>query len=155
MQLVALAVQVEGNLLKSGRTTLFLLLSHPYYCPWTLFTLFWAPNLLEIKCSLPGFFSGLATIHYCHPLQQWGRLGEWKKVQCLGFPIILGTILGVPIIWTIVFGGLYWGSIIVENYHTDTYRTVFFRDTFIRFKFCTRNPAYPKEIPIRSAVRVV
>ena len=34
-----------------------------------------------------------------------------------GFPKIRGTILGVPIIRTIVFGGLHWGPLILEKYH--------------------------------------
>ena len=34
-----------------------------------------------------------------------------------GFPKIRGTILGVPIIRTIIFWGLYWGPIILGNYH--------------------------------------
>ena len=34
-----------------------------------------------------------------------------------GFPKIRGTILGVPIIRTIVFWGLYWGPLILGNYH--------------------------------------
>ena len=33
------------------------------------------------------------------------------------FPKIRGTIVGVPIIRTIVFGGLYWGPLILGNYH--------------------------------------
>ena len=33
------------------------------------------------------------------------------------FPKIRGTILGVPIIRTIVFWGLYWGPLILGNYH--------------------------------------
>ena len=32
-----------------------------------------------------------------------------------GFPDIGGTILGVPIIRTIVFWGLYWGSLILRK----------------------------------------
>ena len=36
----------------------------------------------------------------------------------MGFPKIMSTILGVPIISTIVFGGLYWGPLILGNYHT-------------------------------------
>ena len=36
------------------------------------------------------------------------------------FPKIMGTILGVPIIRTIVFGGLYWGPPILGNYHIYT-----------------------------------
>ena len=34
-----------------------------------------------------------------------------------GFPKIRGTFLGVPIISTIVFWGLYWGSPILGNHH--------------------------------------
>ena len=33
-----------------------------------------------------------------------------------GFPKIRGTILGVPIIRTIVVWGIYWGSLILGNY---------------------------------------
>ena len=33
------------------------------------------------------------------------------------FPKIRGTILGVPIIRTIVFWGLYWGPLILGIYH--------------------------------------
>ena len=33
------------------------------------------------------------------------------------FPKIGGTLLGVPIIRTIVFWGLYWGPLILGNYH--------------------------------------
>ena len=31
----------------------------------------------------------------------------------------MGTLLGLPIICTIVFGGLYWGSPILGNYHIE------------------------------------
>ena len=34
-----------------------------------------------------------------------------------GFPKIRCTLLGVPIIRTIVFWGLYWGPLILGNYH--------------------------------------
>ena len=34
-----------------------------------------------------------------------------------GFPKIRGTLLGVPVIRIIVFWGLYWGSLILGNYH--------------------------------------
>ena len=36
------------------------------------------------------------------------------------FPKIRGTILGVPIIRTVAFGSLYWGSPILENNHIKT-----------------------------------
>ena len=32
----------------------------------------------------------------------------------------MGTFLGVPIIRTIVFWGLYWGPLILGNYHMET-----------------------------------
>ena len=35
----------------------------------------------------------------------------------LGFPKIRGTFLGIPIIRTIVFWGLYWGTLILGNCH--------------------------------------
>ena len=38
-----------------------------------------------------------------------------------GFPKIRGTILGVPIIRTIVFRGLYWGPLILGNYHIKNF----------------------------------
>ena len=34
-----------------------------------------------------------------------------------GFPKIRGTILGILIIGIIVFWGLYWGPLILGNYH--------------------------------------
>ena len=40
-----------------------------------------------------------------------------QHVPIWGFPKIRGTILGVPIIRTIVFWGLYWGPLILGNYH--------------------------------------
>ena len=40
----------------------------------------------------------------------FGFFPEW------GFPKIRGTILGVPIIRTIIFWGLYWGPLILGNY---------------------------------------
>ena len=39
------------------------------------------------------------------------------NVVLWGFPKIRGTILGVPIIRIIVFWGLYWGPLILGNYH--------------------------------------
>ena len=41
-----------------------------------------------------------------------------------GFPKIRGTILGVPIIRTIVFGGLYWGPPFLGNYQINPIRTL-------------------------------
>ena len=36
-----------------------------------------------------------------------------------GFPTIRGTILGVPLIRARVFGGIYWGPLILGNYHVS------------------------------------
>ena len=37
------------------------------------------------------------------------------------FPKIKGTLLGVPIIRTIVYWGLYWGTLILGNYHVSSH----------------------------------
>ena len=42
-------------------------------------------------------------------------------IDIWGFPKIRGTLLGVPIIRTIVFWGLYWGPPILGNYHMCMY----------------------------------
>ena len=34
-----------------------------------------------------------------------------------GFPKIRSTLLGVPIVRTIIYWGLYWGPLILGNYH--------------------------------------
>ena len=40
------------------------------------------------------------------------------RFQAFGrFPKLGGTYLGVPIIRTIVYWGLYWGTLILGNYH--------------------------------------
>ena len=63
------------------------------------FKLFEGLGLLSVwGCSGPGFF------------RPWNRLG--LRGACFvswGFPKIRGTILGVPILRTIVYWGLYWG----------------------------------------------
>ena len=41
-----------------------------------------------------------------------------RVYMCIwGFPKIRGTFLGVPITRTIVFWGLYWGTLILGNDH--------------------------------------
>ena len=40
-----------------------------------------------------------------------------RIVTIWGFPKIRGTFLGVPLIRIIVFWGLYWGPLILGNYH--------------------------------------
>ena len=40
--------------------------------------------------------------------RQW-KLGSMEVYRYEGFPKIWGTFLGVPVIRTIVYSGLYWG----------------------------------------------
>ena len=40
-----------------------------------------------------------------------------RLIGIWGFPKIRVTFLGVPIIRIIVFSGLYWGSLVLGNYH--------------------------------------
>ena len=54
-----------------------------------------------------------------------GRLMESIRVAAChiwGFPKIRGTLLGVPIRRTIVFWGLYWGPLILGNYHLPSFK---------------------------------
>ena len=53
-----------------------------------------------------------------HPAAGGPRL-HWDQGATWGFPKIKGTILRVPVIWTIVFWGLFWGPLILGNYHLD------------------------------------
>ena len=46
-----------------------------------------------------------------------GPLPSCNKGTMWRFPKIRGTILGVPIIRTMVYWGLYWGTLILGNYH--------------------------------------
>ena len=45
----------------------------------------------------------------------------WGVYKIWGFPKIRGTILGVPLIRIIVSWGLYWGPLILGNYHIHIY----------------------------------
>ena len=47
------------------------------------------------------------------------RVASNRRPQIWGFPKIRGTLLGVPITRIIVFRGLYWGSLILGNYHLN------------------------------------
>ena len=66
----------------------------------------WRPDKMETGASarfIRGFRSPkVGFIAYCSH-------GKSPHNPIWGFPKIRGTILGVPIIRTIVFGGLYWG----------------------------------------------
>ena len=49
----------------------------------------------------------------CIVLEECTQQNMWR------FPEIRGTFFGIPIIRTIVFGGLYWGPPILGNYHVN------------------------------------
>ena len=51
---------------------------------------------------------GLRVVH---------RVIWWIEGDIWGLPQIRGTFLGVPVISTIVYWGLYWGTLIYGNYH--------------------------------------
>ena len=53
---------------------------------------------------------------YSPPLVDRGMI---FNVIIWDFPKIRGTLLGVPVIRTIVFWGLYWGSPILGNYYIE------------------------------------
>ena len=56
-------------------------------------------------------YEGDAFFHHGHhEALKWYRF-IW------GFPKIRGTFLGVPRIRTIVYWGLYWGPLILGNFH--------------------------------------
>ena len=60
-------------------------------------------------------FSGI-TFDGLRRFLMWPAL-SWFCMR--GFPKIGGTLLGVTIIRIIVFGGLYWGPLILGNYHVS------------------------------------
>ena len=51
-------------------------------------------------------------------IDHWGR---FKQSLSEGFPKLGVTFLGVPMIRTIVFWGLYWGPLILGNYQVHQY----------------------------------
>ena len=49
----------------------------------------------------------------------------WRGIFSIwGFLKIRGTFFGVPIIRTIVYWGLYWGTLILRNYHMLKYTSM-------------------------------
>ena len=75
--------------------------------------------------------------------------GGSSNLAIWGFPKIRGTFLGVPIIRTIVYWGLYWGTLILGNYHivllafhgVSTGRRV-----FRAFEFKVGRPCFPESL---------
>ena len=49
-------------------------------------------------------------------------VGKLIRGHIKGFPKLGVPFLGVPIIRTIVFWGLYWGPLILGNYHIKGYK---------------------------------
>ena len=65
---------------------------------------------------IPGFRQGLLPIRTWQENQKHLRTASLSAVPPIwGFPKIRGTLLGAPIIRTIVFWGLYWGPPILGN----------------------------------------
>ena len=60
--------------------------------------------------------SGLALI-FSHRVRKELVFCIWSCYAIWGFPKIRGTILGVRIIRIIIYWGLYWGPLILGNYH--------------------------------------
>ena len=60
---------------------------------------------------------GLEASKLCIELLTLPRLLIQPGVMIWGFPKIRGTLLGVPIIRTVIFLGLYWGPLVLGNYH--------------------------------------
>ena len=61
------------------------------------------------------FLGQFLAVHMA--LRRDSSQGEQSGFLMWGFPKIMGTFLGVPIIRSIVFWGLYWGPLILGNYH--------------------------------------
>ena len=78
-------------------------------------------------CLLPPFMAAAITalkhclgFSDCNPPQVTLSSQTPTLISIWGFLEIMGSFLGVPIIRTIVFWGLYWGSPIFGNYHLPT-----------------------------------
>ena len=88
-----------------------------------------AVSYMFMKATLiPKFIAACAQFHCtCQsqvldctlgkPLPQSQEAMWIARLVIWGFPKIRGTILGVPIMRIIVFWGLYWGPLILGNYH--------------------------------------
>ena len=75
-------------------------------------------HLGQVGCKVQGSQVGSINLSK-DPWSFEGMLsGQYEYIKPIwGFPKIRGTILGVPTIRTVVFWGLYWGSLILGNYH--------------------------------------
>ena len=67
---------------------------------------------LKVSVQVPGFDARHRPLSL-----SYNTRGTTLVFYMWGFPKIRGTILGVLIIRTIVFWGLYWGPLILGNYH--------------------------------------
>ena len=65
----------------------------------------------------PEIVHGLFCVEETCPLYIDKCIYIYIYISIWGFPKIMGTLLGVPIIRVIVFWGLYWGPLILGNYY--------------------------------------
>ena len=49
----------------------------------------------------------------------WDLLKDFRDISIWAFPKIRGTLLGAPIMRTIIFSGLYGGPLVLGNYHIN------------------------------------
>ena len=55
-----------------------------------------------------------------------------QTIYIWGVSKIMGTFLGVSKIRTIVYWGLYWGPLILRNYHMEPYRVPWLAEAPVR-----------------------
>ena len=71
-----------------------------------------------LGCSFRGLRSNFGEMDYLSEVQTIANSSA--KLSCMvkngGFPKLRGTVLGVPVLRTVVFWGLYWGSSVLGNY---------------------------------------
>ena len=66
---------------------------------------------MGITCKYEGCQSPKPKTVHPNPVNLEQESGIWR------FPKVRGTFLGVPIRRTTVYWGLYWGTLILGNYH--------------------------------------
>ena len=94
--------------------------------------LFVVPSAAQMASD--SIWSGLLSLRKVTDVRQpGGSSSPWYLCTHIlmeftwGFPKIRGTFLGVPIIRTIVYWGLYWGPPILGNYHMTSVQLSFLK----------------------------
>ena len=64
-----------------------------------------------------GSYYSIAEVWCLRSLRTSLNVGHSVLLQDLGISQIMDTFLGVPIVRTIVYWGLYWGPPVLGNYH--------------------------------------